>query len=149
MRLELTKRGDYAIRAVIALGRHAPEVIGAPRLAEETGIPRHFVVQVMSDIVRSGIAEARLGRAGGYRLARPAQDVTMLDVVAAVERDLGRHACVLRNAPCGEDGTCDVHDVFSTAQAALLDVLRSATIASLLATSTARGSGSTAPKAYP
>lgn len=142
MRLELTKRGDYAIRAVIALGRHAPAVVGAPRLAEETGIPRRFVVQVMGDIVRSGIAEARLGRAGGYRLARPAGDITMLDVVAAVERDLGRHACVLRNAPCGQDGTCDVHDVFSAAQGALLEVLRGATLDDVIATSVARASWS-------
>jgi Rrf2 family protein len=132
MRLELTRRGDYAIRAVIALARHAPEVVGATRLAEETGIPRRFVAQVMTEVVRSGIAEARLGRSGGYRLIRPAREVSILDVVAAVEGDVGRRSCVLRNAPCGRDGTCDVHGVFMAAQDALLAQLRGATIASLL-----------------
>ena len=133
MRLELTRRGDYAIRAVIALARHTPEVVGATRLAAETGIPRRFVAQVMVRIVRSGIAEARLGRSGGYRLVRPAREVSVLDVVAAVEGDVGRRACVLRNAPCGRDGTCDVHDVFMAAQDALLAELRGTTIASLIA----------------
>jgi Rrf2 family transcriptional regulator, iron-sulfur cluster assembly transcription factor len=132
MRLELTRRGDYAIRAVIALARHAPDVVGASKLAEETGIPRRFVAQVMTEVVRSGIAEARLGRSGGYRLRRAAADISVLDVVTAVEGDVGRRSCVLRNAPCGRDGTCDVHGVFMAAQDALLDELRRATIAGLV-----------------
>jgi Rrf2 family protein len=132
MRLQLTRRGDYAIRAVIALARHAPEVVGAARLADETGIPRRFVAQVMTEVVRSGIAEARLGRSGGYRLSRPAGSISVLDVVAVVEGDVGRRACVLRNAPCGVDGYCDVHPVFMAAQDALLAELRGATIASLV-----------------
>jgi Rrf2 family protein len=132
MRLELTRRGDYAIRAVIALARHAPDVVGAARLAEEAAIPRRFVPQVMTEVVRSGIAEARLGRSGGYRLKRAADSVSVLDVVEAVEGDVVRRSCVLRNAPCGLDGTCDVHEVFMAAQDALLEELRRATIANLL-----------------
>ena len=132
MRLELTRRGDYAMRAVIALARHAPDVVGAARLAEETGIPRRFVAQVMSEVVRAGIAEARLGRSGGYRLRRPAASVSLLDVVEAVEGDVRRRACVLRNAPCQRDGACDVHGVFVAAQDALLAELRDATIASII-----------------
>lgn len=146
MRLELTRRGDYAIRAVIALARHAPDVVGAAQLADEMAIPRRFVAQVMTEVVRSGIAEARLGRAGGYRLVRSPSDISVLDVVAAVEGDVGRRTCVLRNAPCGRDGTCDVHGVFMAAQDALLAELRDATIESLLGSGTAtadgRGTGS-------
>jgi Rrf2 family protein len=133
MRLQLTRRGDYAIRAVIALARHAPEVVGAAQLADEMAIPRRFVAQVMTEVVRSGIAEARLGRSGGYRLRRAPTDISVLDVVAAVEGDIGRRECVLRNAPCGLDGTCVVHEVFMAAQDSLLAELREATIASLLA----------------
>lgn len=132
MRLQLTRRGDYAIRAVIALARHAPDVVGAAQLADEMAIPRRFVAQVMTEVVRSGIAEARLGRSGGYRLRRSPGDISVLDVVAAVEGDIGRRECVLRNAPCGLDGTCVVHEVFMAAQDSLLAELRGATIASLL-----------------
>jgi Rrf2 family protein len=134
MRLELTRRGDYAIRAVIALARHAPEVVGAARLAQETGIPRRFVPQVMTEVVRSGIAEARLGRSGGYRLKRPAGSLSLLEVVEAVEGDVRRRSCVLRNMPCQVGGTCDVHGVFMAAQDALLAELRGATIASIIET---------------
>ena len=134
MRLELTRRGDYAIRAVIALGRAGPDAVtAAPRLAALTGIPVRFVAQVMAEIVRAGIAEARVGRAGGYRLARDAADITLLEVVEAVEGDPRRRACVLRDAPCLRDGACDVHAVFAAAQDALLDELARATIADLAA----------------
>ncbi len=145
MRLELTRRCDYAIRAVIVLARHAPEVMGASRLAAEAGIPRRFVPEVMAQVVRAGIAETRLGRAGGYRIGRPPGDISVLDVVIAVEGDVRRHACVLRNAPCGSDGTCDLHGVFRAAQDALLHELRRATIAGVLASSAAATSSSTAP----
>lgn len=149
MRLELTRRGDYAIRAVIALGRvDTGEVMSAPRLAALTGIPPRFVAQVMAEIVRAGIAEARVGRSGGYRLARDAATITLLEVVEAVEGDPRRRVCVLRDSPCLRDGSCDVHSVFAAAQDALLLELAQATIAKLAAppgdapTPAARGAGS-------
>ena len=132
MRLELTRRGDYAIRAVIALGRSEQGVvISAPRLAAITGIPRRFVAQVMVEMVRAGIAEAKLGRLGGYRLARDPESMTLLEVVEAVEGDPRRRVCVLRSGPCLWDGPCDVHQVFAAAQDALLAELGRATIAEL------------------
>lgn len=134
MRLELTRRGDYAIRAVIALGRAEPgAVIPAPRMAAITGIPRRFVAQVMAEVVRAGIAEAKVGRMGGYRLARDPGSISLLEVVEAVEGDPRRRVCVLRSAPCLWDGPCDVHAVFAAAQDALLAELGRATIAELAA----------------
>ncbi len=133
MRLELTRKGDYAIRAAIALARRAPELVPAPRLAAETGIPRRFVGQVMTDLVQAGIVETRLGRAGGYRLARSPHALSLLEVVQAVEGDVRRRSCVLRSAPCLIDGACDVHEVFAAAQDALLAELGGATIASIAA----------------
>ena len=134
MRLELTRRGDYAIRAVIALGRAVPgAIIPAPRLAAITGIPRRFVAQVMVEMVRVGIAQAKVGRSGGYLLARDPRSITLLEVVEAVEGDPRRRMCVLRSAPCLWDGPCDVHQVFAAAQDALLAELGRATIASLAA----------------
>jgi Rrf2 family protein len=75
----------------------------------------------MRDLVEAGIVEGTVGRSGGYRLARPSNEISLLDVVEAIEGDGRRRACVLRNAPCGLDGTCAVHEVFEAAQA---DVLR-------------------------
>jgi Rrf2 family iron-sulfur cluster assembly transcriptional regulator len=132
MRLELTKRGDYAVRAMIALARAPGESrMSVRRIAEEMDIPVRFLPQVMGDLVAAALVEATTGRSGGYRLARPADVVTLLDVVEAVEGDSRRRSCVLRSGPCGLDGYCDVHDVFFAAQDAMLATLAAARLADL------------------
>jgi Rrf2 family protein len=132
VRMELTKRGDYAVRAMLALAR-APDgqLISVRRIAEEMTIPVRFLPQVMGDLAAAGLVEATTGRAGGYRLARPATEVSLLDVVEAVEGDSRRRTCVLRGGPCALDGSCDVHDVFFAAQDAMLQALAQARLADL------------------
>jgi Rrf2 family protein len=132
VRLELTKRGDYAVRAMLALARAPGEGrMSVRRIAEEMEIPVRFLPQVMGDLVAARLVEATTGRSGGYRLAQPADAITLLDVVEAVEGDSRRRSCVLRSGPCGLDGYCDVHDVFFAAQDAMLATLAAARLADL------------------
>lgn len=133
MRLELTKRADYAIRTVLALARAADdERLSARRVAEEQGIPERFLAQVMRDLVRAGLVEGTIGRNGGYRLARAASDLSLLEIVEAVEGDNRRRTCVLRGGPCARSGVCDVHEVFAVAQEALLAQLAKARVGDLV-----------------
>jgi Rrf2 family transcriptional regulator, iron-sulfur cluster assembly transcription factor len=144
MRLELTKRGDYAVRAMLALARVTPgkpgtaALLSARRISDAMGIPVRFLPQVLTDLQRAGLVEAAPGRAGGYRLARSAERISLLDVIEAVEGDSRRRTCVLRGGPCGLDGTCDVHDVFFRGQEALLATLQRSTLAELAAPATQR-----------
>jgi Rrf2 family transcriptional regulator, iron-sulfur cluster assembly transcription factor len=123
MRLELTRRGDYGVRAMLVLARPDAGQMTAAQLAQATDIPPNLVPQVMGDLVRSGLAANRRGRAGGYRLARPPEEITLLAVIEAVEGDPRRRTCVLRGGPCGRDGTCGVHDAFFSAQEAVFRTL--------------------------
>ena len=113
MRLELTKRGDYAVRAMLALARGSDNgLLSARRIADAMAIPVRFLPQVLGDLQRAALVEAAPGRSGGYRLAKPATSISLLDVIEAVEGDSRRRTCVLRGGPCGADGHCDVHDAF-------------------------------------
>jgi Rrf2 family protein len=133
MRLELTRRGAYAIRAVLALAEMPPDhVLSAARIARQRRIPSRFLPQVMADLVHAGLVEARVGRSGGYRLVRPASSVTLLDVIEAVEGDARRQTCVLRGEPCGSmSEPCDVHAVFAAAQDALIGELAATTFSDI------------------
>src|SRR3990172_3381892 len=91
MRLQLTKRADYGIRA--------------------------------------GLVKSTAGRHGGYRLARRADGISLLEVVEAVEGDGGQIDCVLSDAPCGRDGRCELHEFFADARQALLARLAAASLA--------------------
>ena len=132
MRMELTKRADYAVRAMLALSRAQDgRLLSVRRIADEMDIPVRFLPQVMGDLTAAGLVRAMTGRAGGYALARPGSDVSLLDVIEAVEGDARRRTCVLRGGPCGLDGYCDVHDVFVAAQDAMLRTLGDARLAGL------------------
>jgi Rrf2 family iron-sulfur cluster assembly transcriptional regulator len=133
MRLELTKRGDYAIRAVLALARTAPERRSVRQVAADQMIPASFLPLVMGDLVRAGLVDGTVGRRGGYRLAKPATTITLLDVVEAVEGDSRRRVCVLRGGPCALDGVCDVHSAFALAQDDVLRRLGTTSVADAIA----------------
>jgi len=135
MRLELTHRGAYAIRAVLTLARDAGGgVVPARTIAREMDIPVRFLPQVLGDLSRAGIVEARLGRSGGYRLSRSASSISLLDIIEAAEGDARRQTCVLTGERCGSAAVpCDVHDIFSGAQLAILDRLAETSVADVIA----------------
>jgi Rrf2 family protein len=137
VKLELTRRGSYAIRAVLTLSRNGRGVVvPASRIAREMHIPVRFLPQVLGDLTRAGIVEARLGRSGGYRLARAPSEVSLLDVIHATEGDARRRTCILTGRTCGEaEAACDVHDVFFAAQVALLERLARTSLADVADTS--------------
>lgn len=112
MNLTLSKRGDYVVRSAICLGRAYPS--DTPRklrqVSAEMAVPRTFVSQILGDLVRAGLAVSSFGANGGYRLARPPAEVSLLEVVEAGEGRLAPDACVLGEGPCHWEGACPLHE---------------------------------------
>jgi Rrf2 family protein len=133
VRLQLTRRADYAIRTALCLGREGSgDRLSAPVIAQRMDVPPRFLPQIMQDLVRAGLVEASLGRGGGYRLARAPGEISLLEVIEAVEGDARRRTCVLSSTACDASRPCDVHALFADAQDALLDKLAQATIVDAL-----------------
>jgi Rrf2 family transcriptional regulator, iron-sulfur cluster assembly transcription factor len=134
MRLELGRRSDYGIRAAIDLARHhaTGERRKARQIAGEMDIPATFVPQVLADLVRAGLAVSTAGPAGGYRLALPPDEVSLLAVIRAVEDDPTSRVCVLRGGPCRWDDCCAVHVLWFEAQQAMLCKLDGSTLADVV-----------------
>ena len=131
MRLQLTRRGDYAVRAMLALADANGAQLTGAQIAQRTGVPMSFLPQVMGDLVHARLVDGLQGRAGGYRLSRASAGISLLSVVEAAEGDSRRTACILRGGPCGADGFCRVHHAFFAGQEALLATLRGTTLAEL------------------
>jgi len=121
MRVTLGLRGDYAVRAMLALagveGDRRP--VSVRWISERMAIPVRFLPHVMTDLSRAGLVVGSPGRNGGYRLGRPAREINVLEVVDAVETEPEAPRCVLRGGPCRADGRCAVHDVFFAASEAM------------------------------
>jgi Rrf2 family protein len=133
--LTLSRTGDYAMRAAIALadawGSGEPRTIG--QVAAEMALPRPFTPQVLGLLQRAGIAEARAGRGGGYRLARAPEEVTVLEIVEAAEGSLETRRCALRDGPCRWDAACAIHSTWVALSDAVRERLASTTLADLAA----------------
>ena len=132
MRLELTRRGDYAIRAMLALGRADGRRLTTPAIAASMAIPVRFLPQVMGDLARAGLVRSIVGRQGGHELGRPPGSIDLLAIIEAVEGDSRRRTCILRGGPCQRDGVCDVHEPFGAAQDALRQQLSARSLDSLI-----------------
>ena len=136
MHLGLTREGDYAVRAMLALAAHeTSEPLSSRRIAEEWRIPARFLIQVLGRLSDRGLVTAALGRNGGYRLGRPAAEISLLDVVTAIEEQPIERRCVLRGGPCLPDGSCLVHEAFTAARNRFLGELATRSLDTVLASS--------------
>lgn len=142
MRVALGRKGDYSVRAVLDLSAiRAGERRKAREIAADMEIPQRYVTQILADLVREGILTAVAGPGGGYALAKPAEDLTLLEVVEAAEGPVTLDRCVLRGGPCGWTEICPVHGVWTRAQQALVDELARITFAELARIDTAIEAG--------
>lgn len=134
MDLTLTKRGDYAVRAALSLGRafKGGGLRKIREVADEMGLPLRYTPQILRLLSKAGLAEARAGRDGGYRLARPPGDVSLLEVVEAAEGPLRPRRCTLTGGPCHWEQMCPVHPAWEEATQALRQSLSTTSLAGLL-----------------
>ena len=143
MRLELGRRADYAIRAAVDLARHAAD--GGRRkardIAEAMEIPSSYVPQILAELVRAGLVSSEAGRSGGYVLARPPEQISLLEVVRSVDGEMVSTVCVLRGGPCRWDDMCAVHVPWARAQQAMLGSLEQASLGDLVEIDAALESG--------
>ncbi|MDP3984594.1 MAG: Rrf2 family transcriptional regulator [Acidimicrobiia bacterium] len=119
MKVRLGRRGDYAVRAMISIARHP---VGKRRktrqITDEMDLPEGYATQILASLARGGLLDATAGRDGGYSLARPAAEISVLDVVELAEGPITIDECVLRGGPCDWVRGCPIHATWSEAQQA-------------------------------
>ena len=133
MKLVPTRRTDYAIRALIHVTNTEASPVSAAAIGDAMEIPTGFLQQVLRELQQAGLVTSRPGPRGGYALARPAAEITVLQIVEALEGPLRSAECALRGGPCHWDDVCALHWVWSSARDALCDELAGATLARVAA----------------
>ena len=131
MDITLSKTGDYAVRASLALAEAwgDDDYVTIAQVADRMALPKTFTPEILGLLARAGIAESKAGRGGGYRLARNPKKITMLEVVEAAEGSLANARCTLRGGPCRWEARCAVHDTWMKAGEALRRSLAGTTLA--------------------
>jgi Rrf2 family iron-sulfur cluster assembly transcriptional regulator len=119
MRLEVTRRTDLATRALLALAAGGQRR-KASELAEDLDASPGFLSQAMTPMVNRGWVRSEPGRTGGYTAVTPLEELSVLDVVEAVEGPTDVTRCVLEDRACAGGGRCALHDAWAQARGLLL-----------------------------
>jgi Rrf2 family protein len=125
-----TAKADYAVRAAVelaAVGTGKP--VKAEHIADAQSIPLNFLENILAELRRAGIVESRRGASGGYRLARPAEDVSLADVIRAVEGPLANVRGVSPDLLEYEGSSERLRDVWVALRANVRGVLEHVTLA--------------------
>ncbi len=133
--MNISMKSRYAVRALTELARREETEPGKPvrlgDIADSRDMPLQFLEQVFAALRRGGVVRSRRGAAGGYALARPAAEITVLDVVAALDGVPSPAECT--QGLCERVDGCGASSVWIEAQQALEKVLGGTTIGDLLA----------------
>jgi Rrf2 family protein len=132
--MQITRQADYALRAMLYLTRLDPGKRAATnQIAEVQKIPPSFLAKIISQLSVHHLINTSRGARGGVSLARPAEEISLLEVVEAIDGQITLNECTLSDDACILDEKCPIHDVWCESQAVLVNKLRTTTFASFVA----------------
>ncbi len=133
--MHLTRAAEYAIRCVLYMAKQpGDKVVSRREVAAAMDIPMAFLGKIAQGLARAGIMVVRQGANGGYILALPSKDISLLMVVEATDGEIVLSDCLTRPQDCGRSSFCAVHTVWDKARTALRKTLGEANFFQLAAT---------------
>ena len=131
--LRVTKLTDYATVVLTVLASDPDRVLSATELAERAGLETPTVAKVLKPLAQAGLVEGFRGANGGYRLARPADAIGLIEVVEAMEGPLGMTECSIHAGHCTIEDHCGVRANWRRINDVVVQALRSVTLAQMQA----------------
>jgi len=127
-----SRSAAYAIRALMHLAR-IPDgtYVMARSIAEEEGVPGHFLAKILQRLARKGMVKSCKGPNGGFALPKPAREIRLVDVVAAVDGLEDYRACIYGYGECNDSAACAMHDGWSPLRSRIMEYLERNSIADL------------------
>ncbi len=123
--MQITRQADYALRAVLYLSRLAPDQRAATSvIAKSQDIPPSFLAKIISQLSIAGLLHTARGARGGVSLARPPEEITLLEVVEAVDGPIRLNECVEGEEDCKFGKDCPLRQIWQEAQKDLVERLK-------------------------
>ena len=129
----IKKDTDYAMRMLAYLAlNNGKSPVAARKLATAGEVPEDFAYKILRKLTRTGLTVGSMGSHGGFKLGKAPKDITLLDVVSAIQGDISVRKCCLANDACDRQGTCDISKVLGGLQTNLTGSLKKITVADIL-----------------
>src|SRR2546426_2995316 len=134
--MKLSLRGEYALRALLVLGlEHDLSVISIQAISRQQNIPKRFLEQILNDLKSAGLVESKRGVAGGYRLRRSPERVTLAEIIRHIEGPLAPVSCVsekfYEKCSCPDESRCAIRSVMKETRDAIVSIMDRVTLAEL------------------
>src|SRR5690554_8208467 len=129
--VEITKKSEYAVSALVELAEHPGEFISSKVIASRQEIPVNFLPQIIAQLGAPGWVVGVRGPGGGVRLEADPATITLKDVIELIEGPIAISRCLNGDLICSRQGNCPMHPVWEEAQQAFVNVLQKRTIADL------------------
>jgi FeS assembly SUF system regulator len=132
--IRLSRLTDYGIVLMVQLARSADDAArNARHLAEETDLPAPVVSKVLKSLARKGLLASQRGSKGGYTLARPPEDISVPEMITALEGPISLTECTMNPGACSQESSCDVREPWQRINAAVHSAMAKITLADLAA----------------
>jgi Rrf2 family protein len=129
----VTRETDYAVRCVLFLARENGRLSSVTEVSKKMHVPKSFLAKIFQRLVRAGLLDSLRGVNGGFRLAKNPNQISLLDIMLAIQGPAGINVCAVNSKKCGLSSTCSVHPVWVELRRDVDRSLQKQTIASLAA----------------
>lgn len=123
---------EYALRALTYLSsQNANELSRVHEIAESEDLPAPFLAKLLQQLARAGVLTSVKGPKGGFGLARKSDEITLMEIVSAVDGTESFNRCAVGLAECSDDQPCPLHDTWKPLRDRICDYLAKETLADL------------------
>ena len=128
------RAGDYASRALLSLALHddAQLPTSVRDIAERTGLPQPYLEQILLALKGAGLVRSKRGVGGGYVLARPPEEITLAQIVEALEGPIGMTECSVAVGQCDRESQCGVRSNWQRVNSVVDHALRAVSLSDML-----------------
>jgi Rrf2 family cysteine metabolism transcriptional repressor len=132
--MKLSVRGEYALRAILVLGLNYDQpLVRIQAISDHQNIPKRFLEQILNDLKSAGVVQSKRGVAGGYRLAKKPEEITLATVVRHIEGALAPVSCVsemfYEKCTCPDESRCAIRSVMKEVRDAVVKIMERVTVA--------------------
>jgi Rrf2 family protein len=136
--MKLSVRGEYALRAMQVLARDFQaddSVVRIQEISEKQNIPKRFLEQILNDLKSADLVQSKRGVAGGYRLKRPPDQITLAEIIRHIEGPLAPVSCVsekfYEKCSCPDESRCAIRAVMKEVRDSIVQIMEATTLANL------------------
>jgi Rrf2 family iron-sulfur cluster assembly transcriptional regulator len=127
-----SRSAEYAIRAFVNLSRVSEgKYAMVKNIAQEEAIPAHFLAKILQQLARKGLLRSSKGPTGGFILRRKAEEISLMDIVSALDGLNDYEKCASGLAECNDDAPCGMHDSWKALRSRIIEYLERTSIATI------------------